>query len=167
MAPPAGERGSVAAGDAATERSEEVPLGIRAPLPWFYTAPSPTACLASCRRFPLRGLSCRMVVARRGVALSFNSLRRGLRFVKTPHRGVFPSLTLLVRGAVLPQATRINNLLFVFSIVDRGSNFFQKPLLILSGCDIIWAPHKIKTCLFFKKWAFYYGKNADFSFSIS
>ena len=56
LAPPAGERGSVAAGDAA------VP-------------------------------SCHIVVARRGVALSFNSLCRGLRYAKRPHCGLFRLLT--------------------------------------------------------------------------
>ena len=38
-------------------------------------------------------LSCRIVAARRGIAPSFGSLRRGLRFEKTPHRGIFFSLT--------------------------------------------------------------------------
>ena len=38
-------------------------------------------------------LSCHIVVARRGIALSFNSLCRGLRFEKKPHRGFFSLLT--------------------------------------------------------------------------
>ena len=42
-------------------------------------------------------LSCHIVVARRGIALSFNSLWRGLRFEKTPHRDVFSLLALWER----------------------------------------------------------------------
>ena len=133
MAPPAGERGSVAAGDAAPLagincailrfiachrlRRTQVRLhpmsalaprlaSVSAPRATSATARSPTACFASCRRFPLRGLSCHIgrSQARYSVAtlLTFivasiacfaNSLCRGLRFEKKPHRGFFSLLT--------------------------------------------------------------------------